>query len=112
MALDDVLNDGPTHQTTQHYETFTQPPGAATTSFHSFTCPRQAEFPLEDFLLPEHLEAGVRNTTTQMPTTLPINGQSDESESETDAHTSSLADPTLPSPPPTHPLKLRPSFFR
>lgn len=109
MALDDVLNDSQAHQTTQHYETFTQPPGAATTNFHSFTCPRQAEFSLEDFLLPEHLEAGVRHIT-QMPTTFPIYGQSDQS--ETEAYSPSPANPTLPLPPPTHALKLRPSFFR
>ena len=109
MALDDVLNDGQAHQTTQHYETFTRPPGAATAAFPSLTCPRQAEFPLDDLLLPEHFDAGVRHIT-QMPTTFSTDGQSDGS--ELGVYATCPADPTLPSPPPAHVLKLRPSFFR
>jgi hypothetical protein len=106
MALDDVLNDGQTHEMTQHHDTFAQPPGAVTTGFPSLTPLRQAEFPLEDLLPPGNLEAH----TTQMPTTLSIVSQSDGSEAS--VYTLSPADPTLSLPSPAHVLKLRPSFFR
>ena len=109
MALDDVLNDGQAHQMTQHHDVFTQPPGAATTDFPSFTRPRQADFSLEDLFPSLYFEAGVRHTT-QMPTTFSIDCQSDGS--GTRVYTLSPIDPTLPSPSPTHALKPRPSFFR
>jgi hypothetical protein len=109
MALDDVLSDGQAHHTTQQYDIFTQPPGAATTDLPSSTHPRPADFLFEDLFPPGHLDAGLRHST-QMPSTFSIDNQSDGS--ETSVYTPSPADPTLSFPPSTHAPKPRPSFFR
>ena len=100
MALDDVLTDGQAHHTTQQqYDIFTQPPGAVTTDPPSSTHPRQGEFLFEDLFPPGHLDAGLRHST-QMPSTLSIDNQSNGS--ETCVYAPSPADPNLPLPSSTH----------